>query len=133
MQILVYGCNRLVSRLVPDLVGQGVEITVLGKEKDCLNSVASHSGVQVILTAEPMMQDYLQDAGISHADVFLAMSTDDYENVLTAQIAQHIFNVPKVVCHLINPQLQVLYSALGLSVVGYTTGLIHDVKQAIGR
>jgi trk system potassium uptake protein TrkA len=131
VQILVYGCNRLVSRLVPDLTEEDVKITVLGKERDCLESVASHPGVQVVLTAEPMMQDYLQEGGISHADVFLAMSSDDHENVLAAQIAQQIFNVPKVVCHLVNPQLQVLYSALGLNVVGYSFGLLQDVRQAI--
>ncbi len=133
MNILVYGCNRLTARLVPDLAGEDVEITVLGKERDCLKSVASHPGVQVVLTAEPMMQDYLQEGGISHADVFLAMSSDDHENVLAAQIAQQIFNVPKVVCHLVNPQLQVLYSALGLNVVGYSFGLLQDVRQAIER
>jgi trk system potassium uptake protein TrkA len=131
MHILVYGCNRLVARLVPDLTGEDVEITVLGKERDCLESVASHPRVEVVLTAEPMMRDYLQEGGISHADVFLAMSSDDNENVLAAQIAQQIFNVPKVVCHLVNPQLQVLYSALGLNVVGYSFGLLQDVQQAI--
>jgi trk system potassium uptake protein TrkA len=47
-----------------------------------------------------MMQDYLQEGGIDHADVFLAMSSDDHQNLLVAQIAKHIFNVPKVVCHL---------------------------------
>ena len=133
MQILVFGCNRLISSLVPDLTEEDVAITVLGKERACLESVASHPGVQVVLTAEPMMQDYLQAGGISHADVFLAMSSDDHENVLAAQIAQQIFNVPKVGCHLVNPQLQVLYSALGLNVVGYSFGLLQDVRQAIEK
>ena len=133
MQILVFGCNRLISSLVPDLIEEDVEITVLGKERACLESVASHPGVQVVLTAEPMMQDYLQSGGISHADVFLAMSSDDHENVLAAQIAQQIFNVPKVVCHLVNPQLQVLYSALGLNIVGYSFGLVQDVRQTIEK
>lgn len=133
MQILVYGCNRLITNLVPDLVDENVGITVLGKERNCLESVSSHPGVKVILTAEPMMQDYLQEGGISHADVFLAMSSDDHENVLAAQIAKEIFNVPKVVCHLGNPQLQVLYSELGLNIVGYSFGLVQDVRQAIEK
>ena len=55
----------------------------------------------------------------------------DHENILVAQIAKHIFNVPKVVCHLGSPQLQVLYAALGLDVVGYSFGLLQDVRQAI--
>lgn len=133
MRVLIFGCNRLTTSLVSDLAADGIEITVLGGERDCLESVASHPGVRVVLTAEPMMQDYLQEGGINHADVFLAMSADDHQNVLVAQIAKHIYNVPKVVCHLGSPQLQVMYAALGLDVVGYSFGLLQDVRQAIER
>ena len=131
MRVLIFGCNRLSSSLVADLARDGNEITVLGAERDCLESVATLAGVRVVLTAEPMMQDYLQEGGIDHADVFLAMSFDDHQNILVAQIAKRIFNVPKVVCHLGSPQLQVMYAALGLDVVGYSFGLLQDVRQAI--
>ena len=131
MRVLILGCNRLSTSLVGDLAGEGNDITVLGDERNCLESVATHPGIRVVLTAEPMMQDYLQAGGIDHADVFLAMSADDHQNTLVAQIAKHIFNVPKVVCHLGNPQLQVMYAALGLEVVGYSFGLLQDVRQAI--
>ena len=131
MRILIFGCNRLSTSLVADLAGDGNRITVLGGERDCLESVVAHPGVRVVLTAEPMMQDYLQEGGIDHADVFLAMSADDHQNILVSQIAKHIFNVPKVVCHVGSPQLQVLYTALGLDVVGYSFGLLQDVRQAI--
>ncbi len=131
MRVLIFGCNRLTTSLVPDLAGDDAEITVLGGERACLESIASQPGVRVVLTAEPIMQDYLQEGGIDHADVFLAMSADDHQNILMAQIAKHIYNVPKVVCHLGSPQLQVLYTALGLDVVGYSFGLLQDVRQAI--
>ena len=132
MRVLIFGCNRLTASLVPDLAREGAEITVLSKERDCLEGVlTTHSSVRVILTAEPMMQDYLQESGINHSDVVLAMSADDHENALVAQVAKHIYHVPKVVCHLGSPQLQVLYAALGLDVVGYSFGLLQDVRQAI--
>ncbi|MEC8858362.1 MAG: NAD-binding protein [Chloroflexota bacterium] len=131
MRVLIFGCNRLSTSLVADLAGEGNEITVLGGQRDCLESVAKHPGVRVVLTAEPIMKDYLQEGGIDHVDVFLAMSGDDHENILVAQIAQHIYNVPKVVCHLGSPQLQVMYASLGLDVVGYSFGLLQDVRQAI--
>ena len=131
MRVLIFGCNRLSTSLVADLAGEDNEITVLGGERDCLESVATHKGVRVVLTAEPMMQDYLQEGGIDHVDVFLAMSADDHQNILVAQIAKHIYNVPKVVCHLSSPQMQVMYAALGLDVVGYSFGLMQDVRQAI--
>ena len=131
MRVLIFGCNRLSTSLEADLAAEDNEITVLGAERDCLENVATHPGVRVVLTAEPMMQDYLQEGGIDHTDVLLAMSADDHQNILVAQIAKHIYNVPKVVCHLGSPQLQVMYAALGLDVVGYSFGLLQDVRQAI--
>ena len=61
------------------------------------------------------------------------MSFDDHENVLAAQIARDMFGVANVVCHLHSPQLQVLYMGLGLNVVGYSFGLLQDVRQAIRK
>tara|TARA_B100001123_G_C14961425_1_gene887846 strand:- start:354 stop:755 length:402 start_codon:yes stop_codon:yes gene_type:complete len=131
MRVLIFGCNRLSKSLVADLAKDGNQITVLGTERDCLESLATLNGVRVVLIAEQMMQDYLQEGGIDQSDVFLAMSFDDHQNILVAQIAKYIFNVPKVVCHLGSPQLQVMYAGLGLDVVGYSFGLMQDVRQAI--
>ena len=133
MRVLIYGCNRLSTNLVKDLAGKDNEITVLGDDRDCLEEISSYASVRVILTAEPMMQDYLQEANIGHCDVLLAISGNDHQNLLVAQIAKHIYNVPKVVCHLDSPQLQIMYAALSLDVVGYSFGLLQDVRQIIQR
>ena len=133
MQVLILGCSHLTANLVPALVEDGFQITVLSKERQCLEQIANQNQVKVILTLEPMMQDYLQQGGIDTTEVFLALSDDDHLNALAAQIAVHIFNVRKVICHLSDPQLQILYSGLGLDVVGYSFGLLQDIRQAIEK
>ena len=131
MDVLILGCNQLTADLVPDLVRSGYHVTVLAKERECLEQVENGSQVEVIWTAEPMMQDYLRQGGIDTTEVFLALSSNDHYNALVAQIASHIFNVPKVVCHINNPQLQLMFSGLGLDVVGYSIGLLQNVRQAL--
>ncbi len=131
MDVLILGCNQLTANLVPDLAKSGFRVTLMSQQRECLERLADEPGVRVILSSEPLMQDYLQQGGIATVDIFLALSGDDHLNALTAQIAHHIFNVPKVVCHVNDPQLQVLYSGLGLSVVGYSFGLLQDIRQVI--
>jgi trk system potassium uptake protein TrkA len=131
MDVLILGCNRLTAALAPDLAGSGHNVTVLGKERECLEQVEDGGRVRVIWAAEPTMQDYLRQGGIDTAETFLALSGNDHENVLTAQVALHIFNVPKVVCHISDPKLQIFYSGLGLDVVGPSFGILQDVRQAI--
>jgi trk system potassium uptake protein TrkA len=132
MRVLILGCNQLTTNLVLDLAQAGSHVTIVANDRQCLERLAEEPRVQVILSTEPQMEDYLQQGGVDNADVFLALSDDDHQNALAAQIALHIFNVPKVVCHLDNPQLQILYAGLGLEVVGYSFGLLQDIRQAIG-
>ena len=133
MQVLILGCNRMTTTLVPDLAQGDFKVTVLSSDRECLARIADEPRVKVILTVEPRMQDYLQQGRIDTADVFLALASDDHLNALAAQIAHHIYNVPRVVCHLNDPQLQLLYSGLGLEVVGYSFGLVQDIRQAIDK
>ena len=133
MQTLIYGCGQLAASTVRDLADEAAQITVIGKERNDLERLSGYPGVSVLLLTDPAMQDYLLEAGISHADAFLALSTDDHENLLMAQIAKRIFNVAHVVCHVENPQLQMLYSGLGLDVVGYSRGILQDIRQVIDR
>lgn len=131
MRALILGCDRLTAVLAIELASAGNQVTVLSQDRDCLERLAEEPGVTPILTTEPSMQDYLQEGGVATADVFLALSDDDHQNALMAQIARHIFNVPKVVCHLGNPQLQTFYQDLGLDVVGYSMGLVQEIRRSI--
>ena len=133
MQVLILGCNQWTTNLVPELAQAGYDVTVVSRERQCLVQVANVPRVTVILATEPMMQDYLQAGGIDTTDIFLALSDDDHQNALVAQIALYIFNVPNVVCHLNNPQLQILYSGLGMDVVGYSVGLLQDIRQVMEK
>lgn len=132
MRMLIYGWSQLAASVIRDLEGEGIDITVLGKDRGRLERLSAYSGVNVALLSEPVMQDYLLEAGISHADAFLALSDDDHENLLLAQVAKQMFNVPRVVCHVENLQLQVLYTALGLNVVCYSRGILEDIRQVMG-
>ena len=131
MRMLIYGWGQLAASAIRDLAGEDMEITVLGKERSQLERLSAYPGVTVALLTEPVIQNYLLEAGVSHADAFLALSDDDHENLLLAQVAKQIFNVPRVVCHVENPQLQVLYAALGLNVVGYSRGILQDIRQVM--
>ena len=132
MRVLVYGCGELASGAVREMASRGgSQITVLGDERSQLERLSNVEGVRAVLLAEPVMHDYFMEAGISQTEAFLALSTDDHENLLAAQIAEKMFRVPRVVCHVENPQLQVLYASQGLNVLSYSVGILQDIRHAI--
>ena len=131
MRILILGCGSLTTLLLASPDSAEHQFTILSDDMNCLNDVADEPRVNPVLTREPLMQDYLQLGGIDNADAFLALSEDEHQNILTCQIAKHIFNVGKVVCRLENPQLQKLYSELELEVVSPTLDLLQDINQVL--
>ena len=133
MHILILGCGPLTELLLNSMSTDNHEFTIIGTDINCLNEVADEPRVTTILNLEPSMQDYLQLGGINRADAFLALSDDDHQNILTGQIAKHIFNVDRVICKLQRPTLQQLYSELGLEVVSPTMGLLQDLNQSLQR
>lgn len=131
MRILILGCGPLTRLLLASPGSAEHQFTILSDDMNCLNDVADEPRVNPVLTREPLMQDYLQLGGIDNADAFLALSEDEHQNILTCQIAKHIFNVGKVVCRLENPQLQKLYSELELEVVSPTLDLLQDLNKVL--
>jgi trk system potassium uptake protein TrkA len=66
-------------------------------------------------------RDVLLRAGIEEADGFAAMSSSDNANVVAARIARTIFNVPRVVARLFEPERAEVYRRLGLVTISSTT------------
>jgi len=63
----------------------------------------------------------LKKAGITEAGAFVAVTQGDNRNVMAAQIAKHIFNVPKVLCRIYDPLRKDVYEALGIEAISPTT------------
>ncbi len=131
MRILILGCGPLTTLLLDSPDSAEHQFTILSDDMDCLNDVADEPRVNTLLTVEPLMQDYLQLAGIDNADAFLALSEDEHQNILTSQIAKHIFNVSTVVCRVENPELQQLYTELELEVVNPTLDLLQTLNRTL--
>lgn len=71
-------------------------------------------------------EDVLRSAGIESADAFISVTQGDNTNVMTAQIAQNIFHVPRVMCRIYDPVREAVYKGMGLHTVCPTT-VISDI------
>jgi len=76
-------------------------------------------------------EEALKRAGIEEADVFFALTGGDNRNIMAAQIAKHIFNVPRVICRIKDPLRQELYSTLGLETFTPTTLFAQMLKEKL--
>jgi trk system potassium uptake protein len=113
MKIVIMGCGRTGSKLAVMLDAEGHQITILDINDYSFRRLpVDFKGTALV--GDGTNEETLKKAGIEDADAFVAVTQGDNRNILSAQIARHIFNVPKVLLRIYDPLRRELYTSLGL-------------------
>ena len=130
MKVVIMGCGRVGAQLAALLDSEGHSVTVLDIDADSFRRLPSEFNGTALL-GNGIDEEILKRAGIEEADIFVALTQGDNRNVMAAQIAKHIFNVPRVVCRIYDPLRQELYSTLGLEAFSPTTIFAQMLKEKL--
>lgn len=131
MYVLIYGCTRLADALVPALVEDGHQVTVMDTDADRLAIIKKEAEVDSVWIADSLMQDFLIEGKIDSAEAFYSLSEDDHKNLLLCQIASEIYNIPRTMCLLSDPQLQEFYEGLGMRVLNGGHGFLNTARELL--
>ena len=130
MKVVIMGCGRVGAHLAKLLDTDGHSVTVLDINTYSFRRLAPDFN-GTALVGNGIDEEALKRAGIEEADVFFALTQGDNRNVMAAQIAKHIFNVPRVICRIYDPLRQELYSTLGLEAISPTTIFAQILKEKL--
>ena len=130
MKILIMGCGRVGAQLATLLGGDGHSVTVLDVNPDSFQRLPPDFN-GVALLGNGIDEEALKKADIEQADVFVAVTQGDNRNIMGAQIAKHIFNVPRVLCRIYDPLRRDIYESLGLEAISPTTVFARLLKEKI--
>jgi trk system potassium uptake protein TrkA len=130
MKIVIMGCGRVGAQLAALLDADGHKVTILDIDANSLRRLPPAFGGTALL-GNGIDAEVLKKAGIEEADVFVAVTQGDNRNIMAAQIAKHIFNVPRVICRIYDPLRQELYDTLGIEAFSPTTIFAKMVKKKI--
>lgn len=120
MNVIIMGCGRVGSNLAMLLDNAGHSVTVLDNDAYAFRRLAPTYHGSALL-GNGIDQEILTKAGIQEADAFIALTQGDNRNIMAAQVAKHIFNVPRVICRIYDPLRAELYTSLGLHTICPTT------------
>jgi trk system potassium uptake protein TrkA len=116
LYIIIIGCGRLGAILANRLSSKGHSIVVIDKDMDNFTQLNSDfSGFTIEGDATEI--SVLKKARIEKADVFLAVTNNDNINLMVAQVAKDIFNVPKVVARVYDPKREIIYNNMNVSTI----------------
>lgn len=119
MYVVIMGCGRVGARLATMLVEAGHEVLVMDVNRSAFERLGRDFGGSTMV-GNGIDHDDLVKAGIERADAFAAVTQGDNRNIMAAQIAKHVFKVPRVVTRIYDPIRQDTFKALGLDAVSPT-------------
>lgn len=126
------GCGRAGARLAKTLDDDGHDVTVLDLNAYQFTRFLPETFGGKKITGNGVDEDVLRRAGIEQADAFVAATQGDNRNVMAAQVAKHIFGVPRVVCRIYDPIREEMYRDLGLRTISPTKVGASLLLEALG-
>ena len=126
------GCGRVGARLAKALDDDGHDVTVLDLNAYQFTRFLPETFGGKKITGNGVDEDVLRRAGIEQADAFVAATQGDNRNVMAAQVAKHVFGVPRVVCRIYDPIREEMYRDLGLRTISPTKVGASLLLEALG-
>ena len=123
MYIIVVGCGRIGLHLSKALMTVGHEVTVIEKDPQRSNNVIEDLG-NVIVKGDGSALNMLREAGAGRADLVVAVTGEDADNLAVCQMAKEVFKTPRTVSLVKNPSHDALFKLLGVDRVINSTHLI---------
>src|ERR687885_2912772 len=133
MYIVVVGAGKVGWNLARELIGKGNEVTVVESdprrfatvEEELEHSVQYGDGSELWV---------LERAGIERADLVIAVTGDDEDNMLISQVAREKYGVGRIVARCNNPRNLQHFELLGIKPAVSATDLIlrlieHEVPK----
>jgi trk system potassium uptake protein len=127
-KVVIMGCGRTGSWLANLLDAAGHSVTVMDVDAYSFRRLSPDFKGKA-LVSNGIEEEALKKAGIEEAEVFIAVTQGDNRNIMAAQMAKHIFNVPRVICRIYDPLRQEIYQTLGLETISPTTIFAEMLKK----
>jgi trk system potassium uptake protein TrkA len=115
MRVVVAGGGHMGTHLVSRLVAEGHETVVIDSDPAVTERIYADQGV-VAIAGNATDLGVLEQADLRRADVAVAMTGRDSDNISFCLLARH-FGVPRVLARMLNPQYEVPYRLVGASKV----------------
>ena len=130
MKVVIMGCGRVGAQLATLLDADGHQVTIMDIDDYSFRRLPPDFN-GTALVGNGIDKESLKKAGIEEADTFVALTQGDNRNVMAAQIAKHIFNVPRVICRIYDPLRRDLYETLGIEAFSPTTIFAQILREKL--
>lgn len=132
MKAIIVGCGRLGSLVALSLQERGYEVCVIDRDGNAFGRLGKNFSGEVVV-GSGLDETVLQSAGIKDADIFVALTGNDNYNIMSAQIAKAVFNVPRSIARVDDPIKAGIFKEVGIETICLTSLGLNLILQMISE
>jgi len=130
MYVVINGGGKVGSHLASFLLNNGHDVALIEKREGIVEKLTGElPGGVLVIHGDGCDAVYQDDAGVGRADVFVASTGDDDDNLVACQLAKVAFGVPRAVARVNNPKNERIFNTLGIEAISSTTIISRMIEE----
>ena len=130
MYIVINGGGKVGEYLANVLLNSGNEVAIIEKEEATADRLSmSLEGRYLVICGDGCDSVYQEDAGIQKADVFVAATGQDDNNLVSCEIASRVYGVPRCIARVNAPKNQRIFRALSIEGISSTEIIANMIEE----
>jgi trk system potassium uptake protein TrkA len=131
MYIIVVGGGKVGFYLAKELVESNHEVLVIEQDPEKVREIQDELG-DIVMEGDGCEATLLDKAGTARADMLLAVTGDDEDNLIACQVAKQRFNVGRTVARINNPKNEEIFQKLDVDItVSATSAIMAHIEQEL--
>ena len=126
MYLIIVGCSDVGYHLTKALLASGHEVVLIEKNRNRCQLLNDELG-SVAMQGDGTDEHVLRQAGVSRADVLVAVTGRDETNLVISQMTKHMFQVPRTMALIKDPKNEPIFHVLGVDVV---VNAVHQILES---
>ncbi len=128
MYVIIVGAGKVGYHLTKMLLSQGHEVMLIESDKSRVALLSEELG-DSIMQGDGSTMEALTEAGANRADVVVAVTGRDEDNLVICQLTKMMFLGPRTIARVNNPRNDETFHSLGIDVTVSATTLINAIIQ----
>jgi trk system potassium uptake protein len=133
MYIIVVGAGKVGYYLAKELLEapEAHEVLVIDRDPVKAERISRELG-DIALQGDGCEASTMEAAGFGRADMVIAVTGDDEDNLVVCQVAKAQFKVPRTIARLNNPKNESIFKRLGIdTTVSATAAILAQIEQEL--
>ena len=128
MNIIIIGGGQKIHFLAKSFISKGYNVTIINDDPEYCIKLARRHKAKIVL-GDGTKPYILEDAGIKSADLVIALTPNDPDNLVICQLAQKIYKVEKNFAIVNDPRNIEIFKKLGVETVISTALIISSLIE----